>query len=191
MVGWHHWLNGPKSEQTQGDSEGQPGVLQSIGSQSQTQLSIWTTTRIWTTLLENELSSFPGADTRGVPSGAKIQELCVFFLYQEAAGPFKASRWPFGIEARENKDPTCSTWMDPGWISDHLAKKVEALSEHAWNPVTLWRRGENAPGEASAISWRFPPKLKHLQACAHRLPEMQSQGCVGFGCRFHEARAME
>ena len=23
MVGWHHWLNGPKSEQTLGDSEGQ------------------------------------------------------------------------------------------------------------------------------------------------------------------------
>ena len=23
MVGWHHWLNGHESEQTQGDSEGQ------------------------------------------------------------------------------------------------------------------------------------------------------------------------
>ena len=22
MVGWHHWLNGPESEQTPGDSEG-------------------------------------------------------------------------------------------------------------------------------------------------------------------------
>ena len=33
MVGWHHWLNGHKLEQTQGDSERQSGVLQSIGSQ--------------------------------------------------------------------------------------------------------------------------------------------------------------
>ena len=33
MVGWHHWLNGREFEQTQGDSEGKPGVLQSMGSQ--------------------------------------------------------------------------------------------------------------------------------------------------------------
>ena len=39
MVGWHHQLNGYEFEQTQADSEGQgkPGVLQSMGSQSQTQ----------------------------------------------------------------------------------------------------------------------------------------------------------
>ena len=23
MIGWHHWLNGPEFEQTQGDSKGQ------------------------------------------------------------------------------------------------------------------------------------------------------------------------
>ena len=35
MVGWHHWLNGHKSEQAPrvGDGPGRPGVLQSIGSQ--------------------------------------------------------------------------------------------------------------------------------------------------------------
>ena len=40
MVGWHHQLNGREFEQTPGDSEGQgkPGVLQSMGSQSWTQL---------------------------------------------------------------------------------------------------------------------------------------------------------
>ena len=35
MVGWHHQLNGSKSEQTPGDRRtGKPGVLQSMGSQS-------------------------------------------------------------------------------------------------------------------------------------------------------------
>ena len=33
MVGWHHQLNGRKSEQAPGVGEGQPGVLQSMGSQ--------------------------------------------------------------------------------------------------------------------------------------------------------------
>ena len=33
MVGWHHWLNGHELERTQGDSERQSGVLQSMGSQ--------------------------------------------------------------------------------------------------------------------------------------------------------------
>ena len=33
MVGWHHQLNGRKFEQTLGDSEGKPGMLQSLGSQ--------------------------------------------------------------------------------------------------------------------------------------------------------------
>ena len=31
-VGWHHWLNGHEFEQTPGDSEVQPGMLQSMGS---------------------------------------------------------------------------------------------------------------------------------------------------------------
>ena len=33
MVGWYHWMNGPKFEQTLGDSGRQCGVLQSMGSQ--------------------------------------------------------------------------------------------------------------------------------------------------------------
>ena len=33
MVGWHHQLSGQEFEQTPGDSEGKPGVLQSMGSQ--------------------------------------------------------------------------------------------------------------------------------------------------------------
>ena len=33
MVGWHHWLNGHEFEQTLGDSEGKPGMLQSMESQ--------------------------------------------------------------------------------------------------------------------------------------------------------------
>ena len=33
MVGWHHRFNGHELEQTQGDSEGQPVVLQSMRSQ--------------------------------------------------------------------------------------------------------------------------------------------------------------
>ena len=41
MDGWHHWLNGHKFEQTQGDSEGQGSLLQFVGSQSQTRLSNW------------------------------------------------------------------------------------------------------------------------------------------------------
>ena len=43
MVGWHHRLNGQEFEQTPGDSGGQPGVLQSMGSQSGTRLSNSTT----------------------------------------------------------------------------------------------------------------------------------------------------
>ena len=31
IVGWHHWLDGHEFEQTLGDSEGKPGVLQSMG----------------------------------------------------------------------------------------------------------------------------------------------------------------
>ena len=39
MVGWHHRLNGHEFEKALGDCEGQkPGVLQSMGLQSQTQL---------------------------------------------------------------------------------------------------------------------------------------------------------
>ena len=39
MFGWHHRLSGQEFEQALGDGEGQPGVLQSMGSQSQTRLS--------------------------------------------------------------------------------------------------------------------------------------------------------
>ena len=45
MVGWHHWLNGHKFEQTPKRwwRTGKPGVLQSMGWQSQTRLSDWVT----------------------------------------------------------------------------------------------------------------------------------------------------
>ena len=33
MVGWHHWFNGHEFEQTPGDGDGKPGMLQSLGSQ--------------------------------------------------------------------------------------------------------------------------------------------------------------
>ena len=33
MVGWHHRLDGHESEQAPGVSDGQPGMLQSMGSQ--------------------------------------------------------------------------------------------------------------------------------------------------------------
>ena len=39
MGGWHHQLNGHEPEHTPGDSEGQGSLLQSMGSQSQTQLN--------------------------------------------------------------------------------------------------------------------------------------------------------
>ena len=45
MVGWHHWLDGPEFEEARGvgnGQEGRPGMLQSMGSQSQTGLSDWT-----------------------------------------------------------------------------------------------------------------------------------------------------
>ena len=43
MVGWHHQLNGHEFEQAPGvDEPGKPGMLQSMGSQSQTQLSHYT-----------------------------------------------------------------------------------------------------------------------------------------------------
>ena len=48
MVGWYHWLNGHEFKQTPGDSErwaGKPGMLQSMGLQSLTQLSDWTATK--------------------------------------------------------------------------------------------------------------------------------------------------
>ena len=52
MVGWHHQLNGHEFEQTSGDSEGRkPGLLQSMGSQSQTQLRYWTTSS-WKSYLQ-------------------------------------------------------------------------------------------------------------------------------------------
>ena len=46
MAGWHHQLNGHEFELTPVDGEGQgkPGVLQSMGSISQTQLIDRTTT---------------------------------------------------------------------------------------------------------------------------------------------------
>ena len=48
MVEWHHQFSGHKSEQIPGDYEGQgslawQGSMQSMGSQSRTQLSNWTT----------------------------------------------------------------------------------------------------------------------------------------------------
>ena len=38
MIGWHHWFNGPEFEQTPGEGEkqGKPGMLQSMGLQSRT-----------------------------------------------------------------------------------------------------------------------------------------------------------
>ena len=44
MVGWHHWLDEHEFEQAPGvgDRPGKPGVLQSMGLQSQTWLSDWT-----------------------------------------------------------------------------------------------------------------------------------------------------
>ena len=36
MVGWHHRLNAYEFEQALGNGEGEPGVLQSMGTQSRT-----------------------------------------------------------------------------------------------------------------------------------------------------------
>ena len=46
MVGWHHWLNGHKFEQSQGESEGQGSLAccSPWGLKSWPQLSDWTTT---------------------------------------------------------------------------------------------------------------------------------------------------
>ena len=38
-VGWHHQLDGHEFEQSPGVGDGQEGMLQPVGSQSQTQLS--------------------------------------------------------------------------------------------------------------------------------------------------------
>ena len=49
MVGWHHWLDGHEFEQAPEGSwwwRGKPDVLQSMGLQSRTQLSNWTTTSL-------------------------------------------------------------------------------------------------------------------------------------------------
>ena len=47
MFGWYHWLNGHEFEQTLGEwRTGKPGVLQSMGLQSRTQLDYWTSTRL-------------------------------------------------------------------------------------------------------------------------------------------------
>ena len=55
MVGWHPWLSGQEFEQALWDREGQrrTGVLQSMGSQSWTQLTNWTTTTT-TLMAKNE-----------------------------------------------------------------------------------------------------------------------------------------
>ena len=48
MVGWHHWLNGHKSEQTPGDREGQGSlVCCSPWGRWESWLSDWTTTKRW------------------------------------------------------------------------------------------------------------------------------------------------
>ena len=44
MVGWHHWLHGYAFGQTQRRT-GNPGVLQFMGSKSQTQLNEWATSK--------------------------------------------------------------------------------------------------------------------------------------------------
>ena len=46
MIGWYHGFNGHEFEQSQGDSEGQGGLVccSSWGHKSQTRLSGWTTT---------------------------------------------------------------------------------------------------------------------------------------------------
>ena len=45
MVGWYHWLNGHEFEQLwELVMDREPGMLQSMGSQSWTRLSNWTTT---------------------------------------------------------------------------------------------------------------------------------------------------
>ena len=51
MVGWPHRLDGHEFEQALGDREasgrtGKPSMLQSMGSQSQTRLSNWTTNNV-------------------------------------------------------------------------------------------------------------------------------------------------
>ena len=54
MVGWHHWLNGHEFEQIPGDSEGQGSLvwLQLMGSQSWTQLGVWTITTTTIKIIE-------------------------------------------------------------------------------------------------------------------------------------------
>ena len=49
MVGWHHWLNGHKFEQTSGDSEGQRSLVCCSPwgcKESDTRLSNWVTTAV-------------------------------------------------------------------------------------------------------------------------------------------------
>ena len=54
MVGWRHWLNRHEFEETPGDGGGKPGMLQTMGLQSLTKLSNWTTSYF----------SCPGPETR-------------------------------------------------------------------------------------------------------------------------------
>ena len=60
MVGWHHRLSGQEFEQTPGKSEGRGSlVLQSMGSQSQTWLSDWTTSTSGHIMMDNSILLSP------------------------------------------------------------------------------------------------------------------------------------
>ena len=71
MVGWHHWLNGHKSEQTPGDSEGQESLACYIqrAAESDTTLQLNNNNRYTTVLLAKE------AQLYHVPSPFKVTTL--------------------------------------------------------------------------------------------------------------------
>ena len=124
----------------------------------------------------------------------EIQELRVFSPTSKWQGLLRLQADILGMRPEshtENKDPRCSTWTDPGWIFDHLVKEVEGWSEHAGNPVTLWRRDEMLQ-ERPLPSPNFSPQNESTwKRVLTGFLKCRSQGCVGFGYRFHEERVME
>ena len=65
MLGWHHWLNGHEFAQTPGEIKGQPGMLQSKGSQRTRH--DWTTEQWWSVSLVFDLLKTIKANIVGLP----------------------------------------------------------------------------------------------------------------------------
>ena len=94
MVGWHHWLNGCESEQTERQRTRKPGMLQSMGLQTWTQLSDWTTTTRWLLLHKETLNTLAIVPTTEFARQLKLASFltCIF----KSWSCLSSDNWKFG-----------------------------------------------------------------------------------------------